>query len=416
MDTTPPRRLTPEQKALLLDISMAVALTALAWAQASIHPFFLERGFPFPMPRGGSIGIGGPIAGRIMFRAEASALTYALIGLSFLPLALRRRFPAAVLMATTAAAALYEVFANPPSFTVVGALIALYTVGTLLDRRRLLLWGAASMALLLLASLPAPTSTLFWVEAVRNLSVMLVAALLGDATRNRRAYVAEVERRAVEAERTREEEAARRVDEERLRIARELHDITAHSLSVIAVQSGVASHVIGSDPKEARRALDAIRQVSRDSLQELRAMLGVLRGAEDDAAPLAPAAGLARLSDLVRPLEEAGVSAAVRTEGDVADVPALVDSSAYRIVQEALTNVLRHAGEAHVDVAVRRLPDALTVEVTDDGPGMPAATEGHGIAGMRERTAALGGTFEAGPRPDGGWRVFARLPIAGRQS
>lgn len=397
-----------ERRATIADAALAVGLALFSWFQVSVHAFFLGRGFPVPLPVG---GVGG---GRF-FRPEASWATYVLIGLAFLPLVFRRRYPAAVLVVTTVAATLYEVGPNPPSLTMLGVLIALYTLGTLTDRKRLMLWGAGSIALVLLASLPAPTSAAFWGEVIRNLSVMLVAALLGDATRNRRAYVAEVERRAAEAERTREEETRRRVDEERLRIARDLHDVTAHSLSVIAVQSGVASHVLDSNPEEARRALVAIRQVSRDSLQELRAMLGVLRGSEDDAAPLAPTAGLERLPDLVRPLEESGLAVEVVTEGDLTDLPAIADASAYRIVQEALTNVLRHAGKARVTVTVRREPDALVIEVTDDGPGKLPFEEGHGIAGMRERVSALGGTLEAGPREGGGWRVGARLPVTGRQ-
>lgn len=397
-----------ERRATIADAALAVGLALFSWFQVSVHAFFLGRGFPVPLPVG---GVGG---GRF-FRPEASWATYVLIGLAVLPLVFRRRYPAAVLVVTTVAATLYEVGPNPPSLTMLGVLIALYTLGTLTDRKRLMLWGAGSIALVLLASLPAPTSAAFWGEVIRNLSVMLVAALLGDATRNRRAYVAEVERRAAEAERTREEETRRRVDEERLRIARDLHDVTAHSLSVIAVQSGVASHVLDSNPEEARRALVAIRQVSRDSLQELRAMLGVLRGSEDDAAPLAPTAGLERLPDLVRPLEESGLAVEVVTEGDLTDLPAIADASAYRIVQEALTNVLRHAGKARVTVTVRREPDALVIEVTDDGPGKLPFEEGHGIAGMRERVSALGGTLEAGPREGGGWRVGARLPVTGRQ-
>jgi signal transduction histidine kinase len=399
---------TSERRPTIADVGMAAGLAVFAWLQASVRPFFLGRGFPFPLPIGGGGG------SERFFRYEASWITFVLIGLAFLPLILRRKYPAAVLVVTTVAATLYEVLPNPPSFTMVGVLIALYTLGTLTDRKRLLLWGALSTALVLLASLPAPNSAAFWGEVVRNLSVMLVAGLLGDATRNRRAYIAEVERRAAEAERTREEDTRRRVDEERLRIARELHDVTAHSLSVIAVQSGVASHVLDSNPEEARRALVAIRQVSRDSLQELRAMLGVLRGSEDDAAPLAPTAGLERLADLVRPLEESGLAVEVATEGDLTDVPAIADASAYRIVQEALTNVLRHAGKARVSVSVRREPDSLVVEITDDGPGTLPFEEGHGIAGMRERVSALGGALEAGPRDEGGWRVSARLPLTGR--
>jgi signal transduction histidine kinase len=348
------------------------------------------------------------------YRIEASPLTYLLIAAAFLPLALRRRFPVTVLMITAAAAALYEVTANPPSFTTIGVLIALYTVGVFTDRRRLLAWGAVAGVVLLAASLPELSSELFGADAVRNTAVLLAAALLGDGTRSRRDYVAEVEQRALDAERTRDEEAKRRVDEERLRIARELHDVTAHSLSVIAVQSGAATHVLDSDPEEARRSLVAIRKTSRDALQELRAMLGVLRGSEDDAAPLAPTAGLARLADLVRPLEDAGVPVEVVIDGPADDLPALVDSSAYRIVQEALTNVLRHAPTGRVRVTIAHDGDSLSLEVLDDGPATGAAAEGHGIAGMRERAQALGGTFDVGPREGGGWRVAARLPVTGR--
>jgi signal transduction histidine kinase len=391
------------------DVAMAIVLTLFAWAQVAARPFVGGRGFPMPFPMGRGMGMAMG-----QFRVEASPLTYLLIGVAFLPLAFRRRLPVTVLMLTTAAAALYEVTANPPSFTTVGVLIALYTVGAFSDRRRLLLSGAVAGALLLAASLPDLSSDLFTADVVRNIAVIAAAGLLGDATRSRRAYVAEVERRAAEAERTREEEARRRVDEERLRIARELHDVTAHSLAVIAVQSGAAAHVLDSDPAEARRSLVAIRDTSRNALQELRAMLGVLRGSEDESAPLAPAAGLARLVDLVRPLEEAGLSVEVVSEGALGDVPALVDSSAYRIVQEALTNVLRHVGKGHVTVVVRREGDALSLEVLDDGPATGASEEGHGIAGMRERAQALGGTFETGPLEGGGWRVAARLPVTGR--
>jgi signal transduction histidine kinase len=244
------------------------------------------------------------------------------------------------------------------------------------------------------------------------------ATALGDATRNRRAYIDEVERRAADAERTAEEEAIRRVDEERLRIARELHDVTAHSLSIVAVQSGVALHVLDTDPEAARTALRAIRETSRDSLQELRGMLGVLRGSADlsPGAPLAPVPGLARLEELVRPLRDAGLAVEIVGAGTVPALPAIVDASAYRIIQEALTNVLRHAGSASVHIELDPAEDSLRLEVADDGSGSieREKAEGHGIAGMRERTLALGGTFVAGPRPGGGWRVVAVLPFAAR--
>lgn len=406
MTQVPATRPAPTRRELLLDVALAVGLTLLAVFFLSEHPIFALRGIPIPVPRRG---------GADFMRVAPSLLSYALVVLSFLPLALRRRYPGTVLSVVTVSACAYQAVPNLPSLVLVGVLIALYSAGTLMDRRRLLLWGGAASALVLATSLPDLASEMFWPDTMRNLAVLLAAALLGDATRNRRAYVAEVEQRAIEAERTRDEEARRRVDEERLRIARELHDITAHSLAVIAVQSGAAVHVLDKDPAEARRSLVAIRKTSRESLQELRAMLGVLRSPDDaPELPLAPAGGLARLSDLVGPLEDAGLSVTVALEGETGDLPAVVDASAYRIVQEALTNVLRHAGKASVTVAVRREDDTLAIEVTNEGTLTAPAEEGHGIAGMRERATALGGTFEAGPRAEGGWRVAARLPVTGR--
>ncbi len=297
-------------------------------------------------------------------------------------------------------------------------LVALYTVGTLVDRRRLMAWAAVCGGLVVVTAVPPWGSPVFWADLARNFSMLAVAAAIGDATRNRRAYVAEVEQRAIEAERTREEEARRRVDEERLRIARELHDITAHSLSIVAVQSGAALHVLDSDPAAARGALVAIRDTSREALNELRAILGVLRGAGEavEGAPLTPTPGLARVTDLVAPLRDAGLSVDLNGPEAGEVLPAFVDASAYRIVQEALTNVLRHGGRASVRVDLRRRGDTLLVEVVDDGGGAPApepAAQGHGIAGMRERALALGGTFEAGPVEGGGWRVAATLPLQG---
>jgi signal transduction histidine kinase len=290
----------------------------------------------------------------------------------------------------------------------------------MLERKRFLAWALPVGVLVIVASIPPWGNALFWADLVRTAALLMVAGAIGDAARNRRAYVVEVERRAAEAELTREEEARRRVDDERLRIARELHDITAHSLSIVAVQSGVALHVLDTDPEAARTALTAIRETSRASLQELRAMLGVLRGTGDAAegAPLAPTPGLARIEDLAAPLRDAGFTVDVVAPPAGEPLPAIVDASAYRIVQEALTNVLRHAGSATVRIAVARDADTLSVEVLDDGAGAAdaALTEGHGIAGMRERALALGGTFSAAPRDGGGWRVAATLPLKTRNA
>jgi signal transduction histidine kinase len=409
MPDIPTTRSAPTRRELLLDVLLAVGLALVAAFLLTRHPGLAVRGMPIPVPRRG---------GPDFLRIAASPVSYMLVTLSFLPLALRRLYPGAVLVVVAIAASWYQAVPNPPSMVLLGVLIALYSAGTLMDRRRLLGWGSIAIAIVLATALPDLASDNFWPDILRNLAVLLTAALLGDATRNRRAYVAEVEQRAVEAERSRDEEARRRVDEERLRIARELHDITAHSLAVIAVQSGAAAHVLDTDPAEARRSLVAIRKTSRESLQELRAMLGVLRSPEDDVdgVPLAPAGGLGRLTDLVGPLEDAGLTVTVTTGGELGDLSAVVDASAYRIVQESLTNVLRHAGKASVAVSVRCEGDTLHIEVEDDGSSVTTGEEGHGIAGMRERASALGGTFQAGPRPEGGWRVAATLPVAGRQT
>ena len=403
----------------IFDAAYAAALTAFGWLSLAARSLFFLRvgggggrrppGSFMPAPSGAA-----PTPG--VLREAPSLLHYGLVAAAFLPLALRRRFPLAVLAFVTGVEALSEYLHSPPSLLVfLAPLIALYTVGTLRNRRTLVTATALASVVLLAVQLPAFTDARFWAEFVRIVSMLGVAAAIGDATRNRRAYVAEVEQRAAEAERSRDEVARRRVDEERLRIARELHDVTAHSLSIIAVQSGAASHVLDSDPAEARRALEAIRRTSKEALDELRAMLGVLRSADDAGAPLAPVPGLARLAELTAQLEAAGVTVKLELEGDLHEMPALVDSSAYRIVQEALTNVVRHAGRCDALVAVRRDADALEIEVADTGRGIAGdGVSGHGLAGMRERAYALGGTFEAGPVAGGGFRVLARLPLAGR--
>jgi signal transduction histidine kinase len=403
------RRIT-DPETTIADAALAIALTGLVWLQVS-----LPLRFFFGRPPGPRFGPGGP-ENIFVRHVVPTPLTFLLIALCFLPLVLRRRYPVAVLAGTTVAYAAYELTRNPPALVIVAVLVALYTLGTLADRKTLALWGGGFGLVVLLLSVPSVTEAVFLTEVVRNFAMMLAAAVLGDATRNRRAYVEQFEQRAIEAERTREEEARRRVDEERLRIARELHDITAHSLSIVAVQSAAAAHVMDSDPAAAKRAIHVIRDTSRSALAELRAMLGVLRGAGEPAAPLAPTPGLARLGELVPPMTDAGLTVDVHVAPEVAELPPFVDASAYRIVQEALTNVLRHAGPAHVTVSVTAEAERLVIDVADDGSpsGATPEQEGHGISGMRERASALGGTFEAGPLPGRGWRVHAELPLQGR--
>lgn len=219
--------------------------------------------------------------------------------------------------------------------------------------------------------------------------------------------------------REREERAAaekRRADEERLRIARELHDVLAHSISVINVQAGVGLALLDTDPEQARSALTTIKAASKEALGEVRQVLDTLRTPGD--APRAPAPGLDRLPELVEQAASTGLRVEVETEGERAALPPGTDLAAFRIVQEALTNVVRHSGSRTARVRITYAPGRLGLRIDDEGPatGSDAGGSGRGLVGMRERAAALGGTIEAGPRPDGGFRVRADLPLQPKES
>jgi signal transduction histidine kinase len=239
---------------------------------------------------------------------------------------------------------------------------------------------------------------------------LLILLTVAEVVRTRR-------ERAGEAWRAREEEARRRASEERLRIARELHDVLAHNISLINVQAGVALHLLDEQPGQARTALAAIKQASKEALGELRSVLDVLRQ-DGESPPRSPTAGLAHLEQLVSRAEAGGITVRTEVDGIPRPLPAGVDLAAYRIVQEALTNVARHAGPATATVRVAYGQGDVVVEVDDDGRG-PAtngpAGGGNGIPGMRERAAALGGLLEAGPLPGGGFQVRARLPAGDGQ-
>jgi signal transduction histidine kinase len=240
------------------------------------------------------------------------------------------------------------------------------------------------------------------------------AFALGESSRSRRAYLAAVEQRAVQAERTREEEARRRAGEERLRIARELHDVIAHNISLINVQSGVAAHLLDKNPQQARPALDAINRASDDALRELRSTLGVLRQL-DEGAPRAPAPSLDDLEGLVEATSKTGLDIQTSVAGAERKLPGGLDLAAYRIVQESLTNVTRHSGASRAWVRLDYARDEIVITVDDDGQGMPDGqiARGNGLPGMRERASAVGGRLEAGNRPEGGFRVRAQLPLKG---
>jgi signal transduction histidine kinase len=354
-------------------------------------------------------------AGQAPWRS-LDGLGYLLLAMGPLALVARRRWPLPVLVVVLANSVAYSARGYPEGGTGLTAFVALYTVAASVESRRLVVVATVVAAGLAgVMEVVFYRSTMFEGEPLYVAVVMLAAAWLGEAVRNRRAYVAELRDRAERAERTREEEARRRVDEERMRIARELHDVVSHSIGVISVQAGVASHLLERRPDKAGAALATIRQASDEALGELHAMLGVLRQ-PDGRAPLAPAPGLAQLDALVAQAEGAGLRVEVAVGGVAAHLPPAVDLACYRIVQESLTNVVRHAGASCASVTVAADGDALAVEVTDDGTGVPGSGNGarQGIVGMRERARALGGTLHAGPRPEGGFRVSARLPVGGR--
>ncbi|MGI5325541.1 sensor histidine kinase [Actinomadura nitritigenes] len=248
-------------------------------------------------------------------------------------------------------------------------------------------------------------SVLAWLsaDAVLHVTVVLAMAvtwMTGNSVRARRAHT----------EMLREQATAQAVAAERLRIARELHDMVAHNIGIIAIQAGVGGRVIDTQPAEARKALDAIEATSRDTLSGLRRMLTALRRDDPGAAPLGPAPGLADLDRLAAATMDAGVEVEVRRAGEPRPLPPDVDLSAYRIVQEAVTNVVRHAGTDRCRVTIDYRDEGVTVEIDDDGSGGVVGT-GYGIVGMRERVALLRGDFTAGPRPGGGFRVAASLPL-----
>jgi signal transduction histidine kinase len=346
------------------------------------------------------------------------ALGYALVLLHTLPLAARRRFPGVVLASCVASGLAFVALGLPPVVLGVAILVAVYSVAAY-GERWVSLAGLAAAAVGSAAVQLTP-GRFQMPTPVTNTLILGAAWLLGHFVDVRRAYTDQLERTA-ELERARAEAARRAVAEERLRLARELHDVVAHSISVIAVQSGVGAHVAASQPEEAAKALAAIEATSRAALIELRRLLGVLRQEGEPQGSLAPVPGLADLDALLTEVAKAGLAVRLRVEGTPWQLPAGVDLSAYRIVQEALTNVVKHAGEARAQVTIGYGDQDVTVEVTDDGLGVTAPAGdgrvrvGHGLIGMRERVQVFGGELEAGPRPGGGFRVAARLPLAGER-
>jgi signal transduction histidine kinase len=345
-------------------------------------------------------------------RRALDAFGVALLAAGALALIARRQHPIAVLgvaFATTFGYQLLEYPGGPIWFALIVAFFTVQTSGHRVIGLVSIAVGYASLwwqpALL---GRPAPSAG----EAVAFAAWMLALVAVAEVVRIRRAYAGEVRRRAQEAEHARDQEERRRRSEERLRIARELHDVLAHNISLINVQASTALHLLDEHPEHARPALTSIKRASSEALGELRSVLDALRQV-DEAPARAPAPDLSRLGDLVTQAAAAGLRVDTVTEGTVKPVPAAVELAAFRICQEAVTNVIRHAGRARARLALTYGERELVVQIDDDGLGTSSNRSGggNGLPGMRERTAALGGSLEAGPRPGGGFRVRARLPL-----
>ena len=370
------------------------------------------------------LGIAAALAGAMVVEmayrnddgTETTPLAIAVVVVAVLPTLTRHRHPgwslAACMALLYAVLAIVDVHYTAPF----SSMLCGYSLALAVDRRRVVLAGLALVPAVVAAILIfSDDRTLFNAEIPKNLAFVAAPLLLGAAVRNRRDYLAALVDRAETAERTREEEARRRVGEERLRIARDVHDVVAHAMVAINVQAGVGAHLLDRDPEQARRTLKDIEKVSSEALSDLRSTLGALRhdAAEDGLAPVRPAQGLRELDELGESLRTAGIEVDLDIDPATISLPASVTSTGYRIVQEALTNVVRHAGGSHARVRVTRADDALVIEVDDDGGDEASAAPpgaGQGVRGMRERAQAAGGTLEAGPQAGGGWRVVATLP------
>lgn len=356
---------------------------------------------------------------------EVTGRTWVLIAATALPALVRRTHPALALVAsavmlfpTTNICAVVQTSPFP-------AILAGFWLARTQGRRAALVAGSLLVPYVLFLLGHEGVDKLLTLETPKNLAFVALPLVLGLAIRYREESVQALVDRAEAAERSREQEALRRVGEERLRIARDVHDVVSHSMVAINVQAGVGAHLMDNDPDAARQNLLNIRRISAETLTDLRGILGLLRE-EDGATPSGPTFTLAALEDLANTLQATGLDARLDIDLGSAPLPASVDVTAYRVVQEALTNVLRHVGPGTTRVRVVRTGDHLDVEVTDEGgvsAGHPRSTpgggasgqvpdgSGSGLAGLRERVQAIGGEFHAGPRYDGGWGVRARLPL-----
>ncbi|MFH9612779.1 sensor histidine kinase [Streptomyces pratensis] len=358
--------------------------------------------------------VGAVVVAAACLASSPGALDVLLVAAGSLALAAHRRAPRAVLVVTTLCMFGYAVHAHPGSWVAFPVVVAVHAAARNGHRAQAVAAGVLFLlgyTVVLLVSVPGVQDTVE--RMLLLLGWFLCAGVTGLIDKNWQAYLRQTEQRALDAERTREEAALRRAGEERLRIARELHDSLTHSISIVKLQAGVAVHLARKRGTEVEPALLAIQEASGEAMRELRSTLEVLRTDVVD-----PGTGLDRMDELAGRARAAGIALAVVVEGDLRTLPADVDGAAYRIVQEALTNVARHADRAGTSVRITRTDTVLVVTVDDDGPCLPGGTvtPGTGLTGMRERVTALGGTLETVPRARRGFSVRAELPLEPRRA
>lgn len=342
----------------------------------------------------------------------APVWAFALVILQGLLLLPRRRQPFWVSLAVGLATGVYGAANLPDPALPFAGLVSTYSVAVYASRRLALLAGACTaVGLAIGLGVDKHATAQDWSI---NFLAFSTAFLLGWTVRTSREAASALRQRAEQLERTREAEARRAAVEERNRIAREMHDVVAHSLGLMIVQAEAGPVVVPRDPDRAVAAFDTISATGKSALSEMRRLLGVLRDDPDGVGPdRSPQRGADGIPDLVQSMREAGLDVHLHQQGQLVDLPAAVDLSAYRIVQEALTNVLKHAGPARVDIRIAQRESALDIEISDDGLGGQAerATDGKGLIGMRERVGLVGGQLSVGPGEGGGWTVHACLPL-----
>ena len=374
-----------ERQARVGDVLLAVAATAALIADGMVRR------------HGGALPVGG----------------YVLAVAACLPLIWRRDAPLLVLLLVFAGVLACLPVIQPYNTAVFVVMVPLYTVAVLGGRRRSLVVGAVTAVVLVGVILLVQEDEGFVGSTLLRLVLALGALVVGDLVRSRRALAAAMREDQAREAREREAENRRRVADERLRIARELHDTIAHALVAVNVRAGVAAEL--GPAQDSGAALAEIREVSAEALNDLRATLRLLRE-QDEVAPTGPSLDLEEVPRLVERARAAGIDTVADVDLDGRPIPSPVGQAGYRIVQESLTNVMRHAGASAARVRVHLVGDGLDIEVTDNGRGGGAPAAGHGLQGMTERTTALGGRMRAGPDVGGGWRVWVHLPLAEAES